>query len=182
SCQRRPPERFNVAVHRALSPCPYCQDRNDAHRCGQNERATPLIRGSQTGHTRRSERNWSDASQILIMISYKRVAKCEKHDKPEHRAQGHNEKCGSDLEATPHIAPQKVEQRAQHDSREQPYVIQQVRRRDVPSRINECQVRWPDEFAQIKPNSPARDENPLGGPQERKDGSAGTLVVTLPPH
>src|SRR5438046_6648314 len=54
-------------------------------------------------------------------------------------------------------------------------------RRDVPSWVNKCQFRWPDEFAQVKPNSPACDEDPLDWVQERKNRSAGSLVVTLPP-
>src|SRR5438094_9559438 len=50
SCQRRPPYRFNVAIHRALLPSQHRQGCNNTRHRAQNEEATPLKRVGQTDH------------------------------------------------------------------------------------------------------------------------------------
>src|SRR5438128_1563370 len=137
SGQRRPPERFDVAVHRALPPRQCRQGCNNTHRRTQNQGATPLKRVGQIGHTRRSERNWSDTSQILVMVCDKRVAKCVEHDEAQYWTEGRYEKYRCDLDTPADMAPQKTDCHAENHSRQQPRVIVQMSRRDIPSRINE---------------------------------------------
>src|SRR5206468_12615919 len=124
-----------TVVVQSLSMSPYivaCRHVN-AHRLAIATNAAPKMKARRCLNTSarhyacRSERDWSDASQILVMVSYKRVAKCEKHDQPNHGAERCHEKCSGDLDTPPHIPPQKVDHPAQHDSREQPCVIHYVR-------------------------------------------------------
>src|SRR5262245_6635215 len=102
------------------------------------------------------------------MIGYKRVAKCVKHDESQHRAQSRNEESRCDLDAASKVSAQKIDSSACHDSRQQPRIVDQMSWRGIPSRINKRQIRWPDEFAEIKPNGTARDENSFDRAQERK--------------
>src|SRR6266508_3002698 len=132
--------------------------------------------------TGRRQRDRTDTGQVLIMVGHKRVAKCVKHDEPQHRAQCRNEKCRCDLNATSQIPTKKIDCRAHDNSPQQPHEVEQMSRRYIPSRINKCEIRWPDEFAQIKPNGTARDENPFDWAQERKHSPARSLMVPLPPH
>ena len=114
------------------------------------------------------------------MVRHKGVAKRVKHDKAEDRAECRNKKCGRDFDAAPHITPREVNHRTECDSRHQPCIIQRMCRRDAPSRINKGQIRRPDEFAEIKPNGMAGDEDAFNRTQVEKR-SACTLMVAFPP-
>src|SRR6266550_2514558 len=55
-----------------------------------------------------------------------------------------------------------------------------MRWRDVPFWINESQIGWPDECAQIKPNRATGDEDALNRTQSKKHPAC-TLMVAFPP-
>jgi len=82
----------------------------------------------QTSYACRKERDWPDTRQILVVVRHERVSKSEKHNEPKHRAERDNEKRGRDLDAASDISLQEVDRHAQHSSRQQPCVVQQMRR------------------------------------------------------
>ena len=82
----------------------------------------------QTDYARARKGDGSDAGQILVMVCHERVAKREQHDESQHRAQRADEKCGRDFDTASEISPDEVDGRARRDAREQPDVVEQIRR------------------------------------------------------
>src|SRR5687768_16810272 len=95
------------------------------------------------------------------MIGHEGVAKRVKHDEPEHWTQGRGEVDEGDLRPAPQVPPGKINHRGQRSSRQEPDVIQRISGRDRPARITECEVDWPQELAQVKPERAAGDEEAL---------------------
>src|SRR5262245_27043267 len=95
------------------------------------------------------------------MICHERVAKREQHDESQDRAKGGNEKCSLDFNASPEVSPKEVDGHARRNAQKQPDVVEIIRRRNVPSRVNESQIGRPKDFAEVKPGSPARQEDSL---------------------
>ena len=83
----RPPESFNVSVHRALAPSKQRKHRNNTNRCTEDEMTTFFERGSQSCDTCGSERNWTDAGQVLVMVRDKGVAERIEHDEADNRTE-----------------------------------------------------------------------------------------------
>ena len=81
------PERFDVNVHRALAPGKHSNHRKKTNSCAEDEMTTPFERGRQSCDTGGSQRDWTDTSQVLVMVRYKGVAKCVEHDEADYRAE-----------------------------------------------------------------------------------------------
>src|SRR5262245_41017317 len=116
------------------------------------------------------------------MICHERVAKREQHDESQDRTKGGNEKCNRDFNASPEVSPNEVDDHARRNAQGQPDVVNWIRRRNVPSRINKGQIGRPKDFAEIKPNSPARYEDSLDWAEKGKRRAVRSLMVTLPPN
>ena len=82
----------------------------------------------QADYARTRKRDRADARQILVMICHERVAEREQHDESQHRAKSGDEECSRDLKASPKMSPKEVDGEARRDAREQPRVVEQVRR------------------------------------------------------
>src|SRR6185436_8915832 len=104
------------------------------------------------------------------------------HDESEDRAQRGDEKCGSDFNASAKISPKEADGRAGRDSCEQPDIVGQICRGNVPSRIDKGQLRGTKDFAQVKPHSPARHEDSLHWAEEGKRGAVRSLMIVFPPN
>ena len=75
-------------------------------------------------YARARKRDRPDAREILVVVCHERVAKCEQHDEPEHRAECGDEKRGRDFDTAPEVSPKEVDGRARRDACEQPDVVE----------------------------------------------------------
>src|SRR5262249_45074074 len=110
------------------------------------------------------------------------VPKREQHDESQNRAKGGNEKCRRDFNASPEVSPNEVDDHARRNAQGHPDVVNWIRRRNVPSRINKGEIGRPKNFAEVKPNSPARHEDSLDWAEEGKCGAVRPLMIMFPPN
>src|SRR5262245_2964638 len=136
----------------------------------------------QSNYPRSRKRDGPDACHILIVVCHKSVAECEQHDEPKNWAKRRDEKRGCDFDTAPNISPEEVDGHAYSYSRQQPDIIQPVRRRDVPSWIDKRQLGRPKNFAEIKPHSSTRDENPFNRTKKGKHRVTRSLMIAFPPN
>src|SRR5687767_12815000 len=88
-CRR--PKRVRVRVYFALLPGQYPKGHQQCARKGRPDyRAPTSQKFPGMGETSRSQRQGSDAREVLVMVGDKGVTKGVKHDKAEHGAQ----RCG----------------------------------------------------------------------------------------
>src|SRR5437870_11599338 len=104
SCNRRSPECSDVSVHCALPPSQNSQYGNDGNRCAIDEITACFKSVSQTRYTCGSQRDWPDASHILVMVRDKCVTKCIEHDEAQDWAECCDEKQCGDFQAASDVA------------------------------------------------------------------------------
>ena len=112
SGNRRPPECFDVSVHRALPPSQHSQHGNNRDRYAKDEITAGFEGASQIRNTRGGERDRSNARQILVMVRDKGVTKCVEHDEAQDWAECRDEKQCGDFQAASGVAPDEEDRRA----------------------------------------------------------------------
>src|SRR5947207_10949139 len=115
------------------------------------------------------------------MVSHKGVAKSIKHDEPECRRKGNDEKCGCCFKTAPGKPPGKIDDDAEHQPKREPAIGQRIVWRERPTRIAEREVCRPEQLRQVKPDSAAGNENALH-PADGEDPSTGADMMPFPPN
>src|SRR5438105_985864 len=86
------PKRFDVSVHRALAPGKHGKRSKNTNSCAEDEMTTLFARGGKSCDTGGSQRDWTDAGQVLVMVRYECVAKRIEHDEADYRAESRSKK------------------------------------------------------------------------------------------
>src|SRR5262245_18421855 len=115
--QRAAPKRFHKRVCRGLPPRQCPQGCNDQKCTGYNDGAVLRKLARQSNNACARKRNGTDARQILVMVCHERIPKREQHDQSEYWAKRGDVKCGRDLNASPEVSPEKIDDHARRDTR-----------------------------------------------------------------
>ena len=176
----RSPERFQIVIRRALSPRQHTQETQNREASGDHGPLQGLARPAQGHEAGRGERDWANAGQVLVMVRYECVAKSVKHDKAEQRAQRHHKKQCRHFDAATEKAATVKDQHNSDGHSDRPQVSNRIRGINPPLRINKRELCRPKYLAEVKPNSPTRDQQSLDRSEGDKHPCA--LMIFFPPN
>ena len=114
------------------------------------------------------------------MVRYECVAKSVKHDKAEQRAQRHHKKQCRHFDAATEKAATVKDQHKSDGHSDRPRVSNRTRGINPPLRINKRKLCRPKYLAEVKPNSPTRNQQSLDRSEGDKHPCA--LMIFFPPN